>query len=340
MRDKIFIFLFFILIMPDSLPKAVPKFWKIFIDQDCQLLTAHFLANQLKLKPNSVLQTVNRNSDFFLRFNKKPVLIGVKAVPDFILTRDNHTCLFCYQQFEPQDLQIDFLEPSSDDTKLKLNNSFTICKPCLSKRYSSNNRSLNIENYIQKELKGVDQKKAVTRLQFIRNLPNYSEDGLQENDTDLPSFKELSLAINQSRNELSDIKGLIRTSLLTRKKYEYLEVLFEYYSVPKKLYMPKSHKPHSKMRSYISYWSWNYNPDVDYSSNRDISNKENNYYLGKDGSITNKGEPSPNSTLEVGLNVFGQHGYDIVHMTIPPKEVQWDSTTYDVSVIFKRGVID
>ena len=327
--------------METSLPKVVPKFWKIFIEQDCQLLTAQELADQLEMKPNSVLQTINRTSDYFVRFQKKPVLIGVKPVREFLLTRDSLTCIFCREQKEDTDLTIDTLDMPGDQHDPQLHTTSTICKPCLKTRHLTKNQTLKAEAYTRQEVPEGIQKQVLTRIDYIRSLTDYGEK-IQADQTIIDTTNELSYQISKLQQEMRDIKTLLQARS-SPKKFEYLDITFQY----SKFYLPKpkkkpvdSDKPRIRSISgpYIEYWSWDYNPDHEYTDN-DISDRASrNWYLGKNGIITNIGDPSPSSTFELGLNIFGQHGYDIVKMTEPTEEIQWDSDEYDVPVLFKREI--
>ena len=72
-----------------SAPKSVSKIWGIIIKEDCRYLTAQEIAKELGMQPNSVLQNVHRNKEYFDLLNRKPVLINAKPIHPFFLLRDN-----------------------------------------------------------------------------------------------------------------------------------------------------------------------------------------------------------------------------------------------------------
>lgn len=315
----------------EEIPEGVNRIWSVFVKSQCQLLSAQQIADALEQKSNSVLQTIHRNQQYFAKANKKPILFLPEPYPEFILLRDNSTCVFCSQKFANSKLSIDTLDIPSQDLPLQLHNATVVCLECHKKRRATKLKHLPGKDYVQQVLTGLQKNQATTRIKFIRAIPNLSTDTTSSKKT--VEYDAQSLQIfTELRTELSNLRETLG-NFRKRKTVQYLEVVFTYnqdnwirVSADKK-----------RLPKLSSYWSWDRHPETKY--NEEDENAD--WALGKDGTIVALSEsvkPSEFSSLEVGLNFFGSYGYDLV-LIESEKDEDYGSDYVERKAIFKRETL-
>jgi len=296
-------------IIPTAIiPKSVTRIWRIIINENCQFLTAQKIAEELGMQPNSVLQNVHRNKDYFEIINRKPLLIGPKPLKPFFFLRDNYKCTICGAQLTKKDALIDTLDQPSLKNEMKIYNTGTVCNTCKSKRHQKKYRHLTAEEYIKSQEDDEKAKNAIKRIQSIRAL-----------EQDIPivprDFQSISLTrIENLSRQIYDLEAEIQSlresisNITKTRTFEYYEIFFVQFE---------------DEEEGFEYWGWDYDPVREYpGGDRDY------WYFSKKKKVTCQGKASE-TTLDETLDHFGSQGYEIA-------SIDWGDP--DIRVIFKKEV--
>jgi len=156
------------------------------------------LADRLDIDPNTLVQRINRNPEYFDVKGERPKVITLKKDrEDILFYRDKNTCQICQKQKEPSELLIRFKDPYLKD-EYNWENIITSCQDC---------KEINI-------IKRLSRKKKVEHIGTGNYIWEYKEIEIREINKKknpymklyFPDFKE-SKATYENYYEFNEFTG-------------------------------------------------------------------------------------------------------------------------------------
>ena len=90
-----------------KIPKSIRQIIDEYISTNFRPFTYKKLADYMNLEPNTIVQRVNRNPDYFEILGDKPKIIKLnKDLEEIYFYRDKNTCQICQKPKEPSELLI------------------------------------------------------------------------------------------------------------------------------------------------------------------------------------------------------------------------------------------
>ncbi len=137
-----------------NIPKSIRKIIDEYIYSNFRPFTYKILADYLRIDPNTLVQRINRNPNYFQIEGDRPKIIKLRKDFDIIyFYRDKNTCQICQKKKEPSELLIRFKDPYLKDEEL-WDNVITCCQDCkdinLIKKLSNKPKNVDIGsgNYV------------------------------------------------------------------------------------------------------------------------------------------------------------------------------------------------
>ncbi len=113
-----------------KIPKSIRQIIDVYIKTNFRPYTYKKLADRLNLDPNTVVQRINRNPDYFEIVGDKPKIIKLrKDLEENYFYRDKNTCQICQKKKEPNKLLIRLKDPYLKDDH-NWDNVITCCQDC------------------------------------------------------------------------------------------------------------------------------------------------------------------------------------------------------------------
>jgi len=114
-----------------KIPKSVLEILDKFIRSNFTRFTYNYLADELGLKTDTLIQRISRNKDFFeVDDSKRPSRILVKkGIEDVYFYRDKNKCHICQKIVDPERLTLKFRNPIQYD-KYDWGNVISVCYEC------------------------------------------------------------------------------------------------------------------------------------------------------------------------------------------------------------------
>lgn len=115
-------------VIPQSIQKIIDEFvWFNF-----RPFTYKQLSERLDIDPNTLVQRINRNPDYFNLTGEKPKIIEVKKnINEIYFYRDENKCRICQKTFDPADLSIRYKDPNlKEKERDDWENVITTCSNC------------------------------------------------------------------------------------------------------------------------------------------------------------------------------------------------------------------
>jgi len=117
-----------------KIPKSVQEILDKFFRSNLTQFSYSYLADQLGLKTDTLIQRISRNKDYFeVDDNKRPSRISVKkGIGEVYFYRNKNKCNVCQKTIDPERLTLKFRNPSEYD-KFNWNNVLSVCDECKDK---------------------------------------------------------------------------------------------------------------------------------------------------------------------------------------------------------------
>ncbi len=113
-----------------SIPKSIRDIIDEYIWLNFRPFTYKLLSQRLNLDPNTIVQRINRNPEYFEIEGDRPKIIKLrKDLPEIYFYRDKNTCQICQKKKEPSELLIRLKDPYLKDDD-NWNNVITCCQKC------------------------------------------------------------------------------------------------------------------------------------------------------------------------------------------------------------------
>lgn len=113
-----------------SIPKSIRDIIDEYIWLNFRPFTYKLLSQRLNLDPNTIVQRINRNPEYFEIEGDRPKIIKLrKNLPEIYFYRDKNTCQICQKKKEPSELLIRLKDPYLEDDH-NWNNVITCCQKC------------------------------------------------------------------------------------------------------------------------------------------------------------------------------------------------------------------
>ena len=113
-----------------TIPKSIRQIIDEYIRTNFSPYTYKELAGRLNLDPNTIVQRINRNPNYFEIEGDKPKIIKLnKELEDIYFYRDKNTCQICQKKKEPGELLIRLKDPYLKDDH-NWDNIITCCQDC------------------------------------------------------------------------------------------------------------------------------------------------------------------------------------------------------------------
>jgi len=117
-----------------KIPKSILEILDKFIQSNFRPYTYTYLADQLGLKTDTLIQRISRNKKYFeVDDSSRPSRISVKkGIPEVYFYRDKNQCHLCQKIIEPERLYLKYRNPSQYD-KYRWENVISVCDECKDK---------------------------------------------------------------------------------------------------------------------------------------------------------------------------------------------------------------
>lgn len=113
-----------------SIPKSIRDIIDEYIWLNFRPFTYKLLSQRLNLDPNTIVQRINRNPEYFEIEGDRPKIIKLrKNLPEIYFYRDKNTCQICQKKKEPSELLIRLKDPYLEDDH-NWDNVITCCQKC------------------------------------------------------------------------------------------------------------------------------------------------------------------------------------------------------------------
>lgn len=136
------------------IPKSIREIIDVFSWSNFRPFTYKQLSRTLDIDPNTLVQRINRNSNYFEIKGDRPKIIKLrKDLDDIYYYRDKYTCQICNKKNEPNNLITRLKDPYMKD-KENWENVITCCQKCkdinLIKKLSfkKKNKAISLGNFI------------------------------------------------------------------------------------------------------------------------------------------------------------------------------------------------
>lgn len=118
-----------------KIPQSVQEILNIFIRFNFIRFPYKTLANELKLKIDTLIQRISRNNEYFeVDDSQRPSRISVKTgIREIYLYRDKNRCQICQKTVSPERLALKFRNPYQED-KYEWMNVLSVCDECKDKK--------------------------------------------------------------------------------------------------------------------------------------------------------------------------------------------------------------
>lgn len=117
-----------------KIPQSIQKILDIFIRSNFYSYSYKSLADNLKLKVDTLIQRIRRNKEYFeIDDSQRPSRITIKkGLKEVYFYRDKNKCLLCDELVNPENLTLKFRNPYQDD-KYDWENVLSVCDKCKDK---------------------------------------------------------------------------------------------------------------------------------------------------------------------------------------------------------------
>ncbi|MEE9378771.1 MAG: HNH endonuclease [Candidatus Lokiarchaeia archaeon] len=120
--------------LKSSIPRSVQQIFDVFIKTSFSPRTYKTLAKFLKIDTNTLVQRINRNSNYFMLEGERPRIIKLnKNCNEIFFYRDKNKCQICQNMFEPDELIVRYKDPLIKEDKDAWENIITCCSHCKDK---------------------------------------------------------------------------------------------------------------------------------------------------------------------------------------------------------------
>lgn len=155
--------------LESTIPKSIQQIIDEYIWSSFRPFTYKMLSDRLRRNPNTIVQRINRNPDYFETIGDKPKIIKLnKDLEEIYFYRDKNTCQICQKKKEPSVLLIRLKDPHLKEDH-NWDNVITCCQDCkdinIIKKLSYRKKIKNIStgNYIWEykeiEIREIQKKK-------------------------------------------------------------------------------------------------------------------------------------------------------------------------------------
>lgn len=113
-----------------TIPKSIQEIINEYISSHFRPFTYKLLSSRLRFDPNTIVQRINRNPEYFKIEGDRPKIIKLKKdLEEIYFYRDKNTCQICQKEKDPSELLIRFKDPNLKDEE-NWENVITTCQKC------------------------------------------------------------------------------------------------------------------------------------------------------------------------------------------------------------------